>query len=637
MVAIGIDLGTVCSCVAVWRNNSVEVIPNEQGDKITSSYVAFTPKERLIGEPAKNQASVNAANTIFGAKRLIGRRFDDIGLQMDLRHFPFHVVNVNGKPKIVVRHRNEKKLFSPEEISAMILFRMKELAESFLGCTVDKAVVTVPAYFNDTQRQATRLAGTIAGLEVIRIINEPTAASLAFGLSKNLKGDRNILIYDLGGGTFDVSILNVGDGLYEVKATGGNSRLGGEDFDNRIVAYFAEDFFKRFGKEVKNTKSLRRLRFAAERAKRVLTSAEEATVYIESLKDGIDYKGRITRALFEQMCSDLFKDTLKSVQKALMDAGMKKNDIHEVILVGGSTRIPKIRNMLSDFFGGKELTSSINPDEAIACGAAIQAAILTGDKSEKLQDLLLVDVVPLSLGIETVRGVMFKVVERNTPIPCRKVKEITTLEDYQTSMTIEVFEGERALTRDNRLLDVFELQNIPPVPRGIAKIDLIFDIDVNGILTVSAEDKSTGNSNSITIENVNRLSQHEITRMITDAEKFREEDTENKCRLEARNQLETYIYNVKQSVVENLERLSGVECAAMIGECKEALAWLDENPECLKEEYERKMSELLRAWSFKIQKLDNASHRTKRQRNNSNQYSEAAEQMAIIEQVVEDQ
>ncbi|XP_052746383.1 heat shock protein 68-like isoform X2 [Bicyclus anynana] len=506
---------------------------------------------------------------------------------------------------------------------------MKELAEQYLGCKVNKAVVTVPAYFSDSQRQATRVAGNIAGLEIIRIINEPTAAALAYGLSKNLKGDRNILVYDLGGGTFDVSILNVGGGsVYEVKATAGNSRLGGEDFDNRIVAYFLEDFKKRFGKEVKSARALRRLKFAAEKAKRCLTSATEAVIQVESLKDSIDYTGRLKRVLFEQLCSDLFQDTLDLVDQALMDAGMTKTDVNDVILVGGSTKIPKIKKMLHDYFGNKNIICSINPDEAIACGAAIQAAILSGEKSNKIKDLLLIDVVPLSLGLETVRGLMYKVIERNTPIPCRYTKEITTLEDYQSSMTIEVFEGERSLTKDNHLLGVFELRNIPPVPRGVAKIDVIFDIDTNGILTASAKDKSTGNCKSITIDTMNRMSQQEISKMISNAEKFREEDIENKLRLEVRNQLETYIYNVKRSVVENLEGLSGVECADMIGECKTAIAWLDDNPDCLREEYERKMSELLRSWSSNIRRIDHASYRIKRQRSDGNEQTASIEEVA---------
>ncbi|CAG9577598.1 unnamed protein product [Danaus chrysippus] len=613
MVAVGIDLGTSSSCVAVWKNGAIEVIPNEQGNKTTPSYVAFTASGRLVGESAKNQASLNATNTIYGAKRLIGRKYDNIGLQMDLRHFPYEVINKNGKPRIIVNYKG-RKCFAPEEISAMILFRMKGLAELWLGCSVDKAVVTVPAYFNDSQRQATKLAGRIAGLEVIRIINEPTAAAFAYGLHKNIKSDRNILVYDFGGGTFDVSILKIGKGcVYEVKATAGNTRLGGEDIDNRLVAYFLEDIRKRYKTEINSARSMRRLKFAAEKAKKALTSSNNAEVFIEGLC-GINYIGKISRVTYEHLCLDLFKDTLKPIDQALVDAGMTKNDLHEVILVGGSTRIPIVKRILKEYFGRK-ISSSINPDEAVACGAAIQAAVLSGDTHERIQELLLVDVVPLSLGLETARGLMYKVIERNTPIPCRVVKEITTLEDYQNAMTIEIFEGERTLTKDNHCLGVFEMQNIPPVPRGVAKLDVIFEVDVNGILKVSAVDRTTGNSNSIIIENINRLHQNEVSRMISNADRFKEEDMENKIRLEVRNQLESYIYNVKRSVVENLDSLSGEEFRDMIGECKNALTWLDENQDCLREEYERKMTELLQRWSYDIRKLD--AHRAKRHRGES--------------------
>ncbi|XP_038220416.1 heat shock 70 kDa protein-like [Zerene cesonia] len=453
---------------------------------------------------------------------------------------------------------------------------------------------------------------------------------------KRFRGERNVLIYDLGGGTFDVSVLTIADGsVYEVKATAGNSRLGGEDFDNRLVAYFAEDFRKRFGKEVcKDNKCVRRLKSAAEKVKLCLTSAVEATVQIEALYDGVDYTNRVSRALFEDLCSDLFNDTLKPVEQALRDARMKKCNIHDIILVGGSTRIPKIRSMLTEFFDGRNITTSINPEEAIACGAAIQAAILSGQRTKKIQDLLLVDVVPLSLGVETARGMMFKVIERNTPIPCHKVREITTLEDYQNAMTIEVFEGERTMTRDNNLLGVFELNNIPPAPRGVPKIDLIFDVDANGILTVSAQDKSTGNCERIVIENTHRFGRNEVHKMIADAERFHEEDIENKRRLEVRNQLETYIYNVKQTVVENLERVSGNDCATMMGECKEAIAWLEDNMDCLREEYERKMSELLRRWSCRISKLSHCwGHRAKRQRSETERSVEMTGESTTITEV----
>ncbi|KAL0808956.1 hypothetical protein ABMA28_012614 [Loxostege sticticalis] len=624
MVAIGIDLGTTYSCVAVWRGGVAEVIANDQGNRTTPSYVAFTPTDRLIGESAKNQAPFNPWNTVFGAKRLIGRRFDDVGVQMDLRHWPFHVINENGKPKIIVEHKGEKKKFAPEEISSMVLFRMRQVAEAYLGVKVDKAVITVPAYFNDSQRQATRAAATIAGLEVLRITNEPTAAALAYGLERDTKGDKNVLVYDLGGGTFDVSVLSIGENeegtIYEVKATAGNTRLGGEDFDNRLVAYFAEDFRKKYGTDIiGNARATRRLKAASERAKRFLTSATEATVEVESLCDGIDYQGKITRALFEELCSDLFQDTLEPVQQALDDAKIQKSDIEDIILIGGSTRIPKIRRMLSEFFDGRTLTTSINPDEAVALGAAIQAAILSGEHHEKINDLLLVDVVPLSLGVETSRGLMYKVIQRNTAIPCSNTKDLTTLEDYQTTMTIEVFEGERSLTKDNNLLGVFDLNGIPPAPRGVAKIFITFDIDVNGILTVTAQDRSTGNLKKIIIRNEHRLNQQEINKMIADAVRYREEDRERKLCLEARNQLESYVYGVKQTVTEKGEKLTEAEKATMFNECEDAITWLDVNGDCLREEYERKLTELMRRWSPIMQKYYDHSwkHRSKRLRGDS--------------------
>lgn len=617
MVAIGIDLGTSCSCVAVWCNNDVHVIPNEQGSLITPSYVAFTPRERLIGEPAKNQASVNAVNTIFGVKRIIGRGFSEPGLQEDLKNFPYTVLNDNGKPKIRVNYRGKIRLFAPEEISAMIVFRMKQIAEKFLGCKVDKAVITVPAYFSDYQRQATKFAGQIAGLEVIRIINEPTAAALAYGLNKDIRGERNVLVYDLGGGTFDVSILNIGeDSVYQVKAATGNTRLGGEDFDNRIVAYLIDDIRKRHGKEVKSPRALRRLKTAAERAKRLLASSNEDVVQVETLCEGIDYYATITRAEFERLCSDLFTGTLHYVEKALVDAGMTKKDINNVILVGGSTRIPKIRQMISQFFDGVDITGSVNPDEAIACGAAVQAAIVSGDTSERLKKLLLIDVVPLSLGIETDHGLMFTILRRNTPVPCSHVREITTLEDYQDTMCIEVYEGERTLTKDNRLLGAFNLHHIPPAPRGVAKIDVTFEVDVNGILTVSTIDRTTGNFKSVTINNANRLTQQEVFKMVADAEKFKEEDEENRERLEVRNQLETYIYSAKRIMEENSEEITAEEHSNITDEFARELAWVEANPDCMREEYEERMSELLNRWALKLRRVELAGQiRHKRHRN----------------------
>lgn len=635
MVAIGIDLGTTYSCVAVWRHGTVEVIANDQGNRTTPSYVAFTPTQRLIGEPAKYQAPINPWNTIFGAKRLIGRRFDDVGVQMDLRHWPYTVINENGKPKIVVELKGEKKIFAPEEISSMVLFRMKQVAEAYLGEKVQDAVITVPAYFNDSQRHATRAAGAIAGLNVLRIINEPTAAALAYGLDRNLKGEMNILIYDLGGGTFDVSILSIGEGsVYEVKSTAGNTRLGGEDFDNRLVAYFAEDFRKRYGSDItKNLKALRRLKTASERAKRFLTSMTEASVEIESLHLGIDYYGKISRALFDELCSDLFKDTLTPVQQALDDARMTKDDINEVILVGGSTRIPKVQSLLLEFFE-RTLTTSINPDEAVAYGAAIQAAVLSGENHEKIKDLLLIDVVPLSLGVETARGMMFNVIEKNTAVPCRQTKDITTLEDNQRIMTIEIFEGERTLTKDNNLLGVFELKNIPPAPRGVPKIDVTFDVDTNGILSVTAQDRSTGNTEGITITNDYRLSQEEIVKMIAEAEAYKEEDKEHKRCLESRNQLETYVYSVKQSVIDNGEELNDQEKTTLLQDCQDAIIWMDSNTDSLREEFETKLTELMRKWSKTLAKFYKPSrHQAKRQRSENYQAELGEHETATIEEV----
>nr|XP_012548156.3 heat shock protein 68 isoform X1 [Bombyx mori] len=553
---------------------------------------------------------------------------------MDLRYWPFNVVNENGKPIISVTYKSGTKRFAPEEISSMLLFRIKEMAEAYLGCEVDKAVITVPAYFTDSQRQATRTAGVVAGFQVLRVTNEPTAAALAYSIDKKLKG-KKILVYDLGGGTFDVSILIIKDGpVYEVKATAGNTRLGGEDFDNRLVAYFSEDFRKRFNIDItKNPKSLRRLKTAAERVKRFLTSATEATVQVESLYDDIDYVGKISRTVFEELCSDLFYDTLKLIEQALADARLKKNDINRVILVGGSTRIPKIQEILHEYFEGR-VSACLNPDEAVAHGAAIQAAILSGEHDVNIRDLHLVDVVPLSLGVETVRGVMYKVIERNTSIPCRRTKDLTTLDDYQNSMTIEVFEGERTLTKDNSLLGVFDLHGIPPAPRGVAKVDVTFDIDANGILSVTARDRSTGNCKSITIKNENRVSQLQIGKMIADAETYREEDRENQRRLECRNQLETYIYDVKNRA-ENSHELGEEERMQIKKECESPVEWLDDNGDCLREEFERKMTELMRQWSVIMQKLCGGSlrHIAKRQRSESYQVPEENE--FAIEDILE--
>lgn len=595
MPAVGIDLGTTYSCVAVWQHGNVEIIANEQGNRTTPSYVAFTDTERLIGDAAKNQVALNPGNTIFDAKRLIGRKYNDPMIQQDIKHWPFKVINDKGKPKIFVEYKGQEKMFTPEEISSMVLIKMKEIAEAYLGSSVTSAVITVPAYFNDSQRQATKDAGAIAGLNVLRIINEPTAAALAYGLDKNLKGERNVLIFDLGGGTFDVSILTIDEGsLFEVKATAGDTHLGGEDFDNRLVNFLADEFKRKHKRNLKtNPKALRRLRTAAERAKRTLSSSTEASVEIDALFEGIDFFCRVSRARFEELNADLFRTTLEPVEKALKDAKMEKNTIHDIVLVGGSTRIPKIQSLLQNFFGGKKLNLSINPDEAVAFGAAVQAAILSGDQHSKIQSLLLVDVTPLSLGIETAGGVMTKIVERNAKVPCSHTQSFTTYHDNQPAVTIQVYEGERAMTKDNNILGTFDLTGIPPAPRGIPQVDVTFDIDANGILNVSAKEGSTGKSKNIVIKNdKGRLSKDDIDRMVADAEKYKEEDDKQRERIAARNKLESYVFGVRQAVDEGEKKLTDVECGKIRRRCEETLRWLDANQLAEKEEFEHKFKEI---------------------------------------------